>query len=216
MAWSGGKDCALAFYAIQRSRNMVVAGLLTTVTKDYDRISMHGVRRILLERQAESLGLPLDIVYLPKDASNRNYNLALLEVHKQYNKRGISSVAFGDIFLKDVRLYREKNLARAGMTGLFPLWNKSTHHLARRFINIGFRAVTTCVDSKSLDGHFVGNVFNKRFLSRLPAVVDPCGENGEFHTFVYDGPIFRKKIAFRKGEIVLRDNRFWFCDLIPV
>jgi uncharacterized protein (TIGR00290 family) len=212
--WSGGKDSAMALYELRKEKRYEVAALLTTVTEDYDRISMHGVRRVLLEQQAQSLGYPLEIVYLTKNSSNEEYEARLKEKLLKYRARGISGVVFGDIFLEDVREYREDNLAQVGMQALFPLWKRDTRELAHRFIELGFKAVITCVDSNVLDKKFVGRAFNKRFLSELPTNIDPCGENGEFHTFVYDGPVFRERIGFRKGRVVLRDNRFYFCDLV--
>ena len=138
------------------------------------------------------------------------------ELLTKYSADGVSSVVFGDVFLEDLRKYREDNLSRIGMKGVFPLWKEDTAELARRFIDLGFRAVIACVDTKFLAGRFVGRIYDERFLSELPASVDPCGENGEFHSFVFDGPIFRRKIEYRRGEIVLRDNRFCFCDLLPI
>jgi len=214
--WSGGKDSAMALYELQREKRYEVAALLTTVTEDYDRISMHGVRHVLLQQQATSLGYPLEIVYLSKNSSNEEYEARLKEKLSQYKARGISFVVFGDIFLEDLRKYRENNLAQVGMKGVFPIWKRDTRELAHTFINLGFKAIITCVDSNALDKRFVGRAFNERLLSELPANIDPCGENGEFHSFVYDGPIFRQKIHLKKGRVVLRDNRFYFCDLEPV
>ncbi|MBI3660470.1 diphthine--ammonia ligase [Candidatus Acetothermia bacterium] len=213
--WSGGKDSTLALYEIQRAENYEIAALLTTVTKDYDRISMHGVRRTLLEQQATSLGYPLEQVFISKQSSNEEYESKMREALTKYQSAGISSVVFGDLFLEEIRKYREAHLAQIGMKGVFPLWGKNTTELAHTFIDLGFEAIIVCVDSKALDGKFVGRIFDKKFLSELPLTVDPCGENGEFHSFVFDGPIFRKPILFKKGEIVLRDNRFYYCDLIP-
>ena len=214
--WSGGKDSALALYELRKTQRYGIAALLTTVTEDYDRISMHGVRRALLEQQALSLNIPLDIAYITKDSSNEEFEARMKEKLLQYKSRGISSVVFGDIFLEDLRKYREDNLAQVGMQALFPIWKWDTDELAHTFIALGFKAVITCVDSRSLDKKFVGRAFDKRFLSALPPSIDPCGENGEFHSFVYAGPIFSESIRFRKGEVVLRDNRFYFCDLVPV
>jgi uncharacterized protein (TIGR00290 family) len=193
-----------------------VVALLTSVTEDYDRISMHGVRRVLLERQAASLGYPLEIIYITKNSSNEEYEARLKEKLLQYKARGVSSVVFGDISLEDLRKYREDNLAQVGMKGVFPIWKRDTVELAHKFIDLGFKTIITCIDSNVLDKRFVGRAFDEQFLSELPAQVDPCGENGEFHSFVYDGPIFRQKIGLRKGRVVLRDNRFYFCDLVPI
>jgi len=214
--WSGGKDSAMSLYVLRKFHNYEIAALLTSVIADYDRISMHGVRRVLLEQQAQSLGLPLDILYITKKSSNEEYEAKLKEKLLQYKSRGVSSVVFGDIFLEDLRKYRENNLAQVGMKGIFPIWKRDTTELAHSFIDLDFKAVITCVDSKVLDGKFVGRYFDNELLSELPPKVDPCGENGEFHSFVYDGPIFSERIRFRRGKVVLRDNRFYFRDLIPV
>lgn len=214
--WSGGKDSAMALYELEMAEGYEIAALLTTITEDFDRISMHGVRTALLEQQAESLRLPLEKVYITGNASNEEYEAKMRDKLTHYQDQGVSSVVFGDVFLEDVRKYRERNLAKIGMKGIFPLWERDTVELAHTFVDLGFKAVVTCVDSDVLDGKFVGRVFDERFLSELPDHVDPCGENGEFHSFVYDGPIFRERIPYRKGKIVLRDSRFYYCDLIPV
>ncbi|MCX6112786.1 MAG: diphthine--ammonia ligase [Proteobacteria bacterium] len=215
-AWSGGKDSAMALYELQKIHSYEIWALLTTVTEGYDRISMHGVQRILLEQQAESLGLPLEKIYITKQASNNEYETKMKDKLMDYKSRGVSSVVFGDIFLEDLRKYREENLSKVGMKGIFPLWKRETTELAHTFIDLGFKAVITCVDSNVLDKRFVGRVYDEQFLQELPSGVDPCGENGEFHSFVYDGLIFKERIAFTMGDIVLRDNRFYFGDLIPV
>ena len=214
--WSGGKDSAMALYELQLTHSYEVSALLTTITEDYERISMHGVRRILLEQQVDSLGLSLEKLFISKNASNEEYESKMQEALIKYRVTGVSSVVFGDIFLEDLRKYREDNLSKINMKGIFPIWKRDTTELAHTFIDLNFKAVVICVDSNVLDKKFVGRVFDERFLSELPSTVDPCGENGEFHTFVYDGPIFRERILFTIGDIVLRDNRFYFCDLIPV
>jgi uncharacterized protein (TIGR00290 family) len=216
LTWSGGKDSAMALYELRSSGAHGVLALLTTVTEEYDRVSMHGVQTGLLERQAESLGLPVDRIYIRAGASNEEYEARMRDKLAYYQARGASSVAFGDIFLEDLRQYREENLARVGMKGLFPLWGRDTSELAHSFIDLGFKAVITCVDSNVLDRAFVGRDFDDQFLAELPPAVDPCGENGEFHSFVYDGPLFRSKIPHKRGEIVLRDSRFYYCDLTPI
>lgn len=213
--WSGGKDSAMALYELQRTHSYEISALLTTITEDYDRVSMHGVRRILLEQQAESLGLPLEKVYITKNASNNEYETKMREKLMDYQSRGVLSVVFGDIFLEELRKYREENLSKIRMKGIFPIWKRDTAELAHTFIDLGFKAVITCVDSNVLNKRFVGRIYDKQFLRELPSSVDPCGENGEFHSFVYDGPIFRERIVFTMGDIVLGDNRFYFCDLIP-
>jgi len=215
VAWSGGKDSALALYEILKTNRYEVLELLTTVTKDYDRISIHGVRRVLLEQQARSLGFPLEKMFVSKGVSDAEYESILLKSLNGPRTNGVFSVVFGDIFLEDVRKYREGILSKVGLKGIFPLWKRDTRQLARTFIDLGFKAVITCVDSKSLGKDFVGREFDRQFLADLPSNVDPCGENGEFHSFVYDGPIFSERIFFTKGEIVLRENRFYYCDLVP-
>jgi uncharacterized protein (TIGR00290 family) len=213
--WSGGKDSALAFYDICKSKKYEIISLLTTVTEEYKRISMHGVREILLEKQAASLGISLDKVYISKDCTNEEYEARMKKKLIHYKSKGVSNVVYGDIFLEDLRSYRENNLSMLDMKGLFPLWRANTSEVAIRFIECGFKAVVTCIDAEKLDQKFIGLEYDKQFIKRLPEEVDKSGENGEFHTFVYDGPIFKKKIHFKRGEIVLRDNRFYFCDLIP-
>jgi len=212
--WSGGKDSAMALHALHAAHDCHITALLTTITEEYDRISMHGVRRVLLERQAESLGLPLHPVLIPPQCINAIYEERMKESLALHFARGVSRVAFGDIFLEDLRVYREKNLAQVGMQALFPIWKRDTRELAREFVRLGFRAITVCVDPRVLDASFAGRELDASFFADLPAAVDPCGENGEFHTFVFDGPVFKTPIAFRVGEKVLRDG-FCFCDLLP-
>ncbi len=214
LSWSGGKDCALTLYELRKSKNSDIISLLTTITKDYDRISMHGVRTILLEKQAESLGNPLEKILISKNTSNEEYENKMFIALKKFLQNGTFSVAFGDIFLEDLRKYRENKLSILGLKAIFPLWQKDTLELAKSFISLRFKAIITCVDSQYLDKSFVGREFDKQFLSELPPNVDPCGENGEFHSFVYDGPIFNEKVQFSRGDIVLRENRFYYCDLI--
>ena len=211
-SWSGGKDSALALYEISQSQRYEIAGLLTTVTEDYHRISMHGVPEILLEKQSNSIGLPLSKVIISKNGSNEEYESKMKEVLLKFQESGVFAVVFGDIFLADVRKYREENLAKVGMKGVFPIWGKD--NLPQTFIDLGFKAIVTCVDAKVLDKEFVGKLFDKKFLAELPANVDPNGENGEFHSFVFDGPIFRDKIPYKIGKVVKRDS-FYFCDLQP-
>ena len=212
--WSGGKDSAMALHALRAAGDGRITALLTTITEEYDRISMHGVRRALLERQAESLGLPLHAVLIPPQCINTTYEERMKEALAQHFARGVRRVAFGDIFLEDLRVYREKNLAQVGMQALFPIWKRDTRELAREFVRMGFRAITVCVDPRVLDASFAGRELDASFFADLPPAVDPCGENGEFHTFVFDGPVFEAPIAFRVGEKVMRDG-FCFCDLLP-
>src|SRR5215212_10540297 len=214
MSWSGGKDSCLALYEIQKSSKYRVAALLTTITRDYDRISMHGVRRVLLERQAASLGLPLHKVFINKDATNQEYEAKMGEAFSLYRERGIRRVAFGDLFLEEIRAYRDQFLARHDLRALYPVWGRDTTDFIRKFIGMGFKAVVTCVDGKVLDSSFAGMMIDEDFLSALPTHVDPCGENGEFHTFVFDGPIFKEAVRLSVGEKIERGT-FWFCDLLP-
>ncbi len=214
VSWSGGKDSALALYDIRDRYE--VAALLTTVTEGYDRISMHGVRRDLLERQAAALGHPLEPVMIPQACTNLDYERRMRDVLTKYVNLGVRSCVFGDIYLEDVRKYREEKLLTVGMKGVFPLWGQPPADLARRFIGLGFKAVLCCVDTKQIDGRFAGRDYDDSLLAELPPQADCCGENGEFHSFVYDGPLFRSPIAHQRGERVLRDNRFAYCDLISV
>jgi uncharacterized protein (TIGR00290 family) len=214
MSWSGGKDSCLALFEIQKTGDYRVAALLTTVTRDYDRISMHGVRRVLLEKQAASLGTPLHQVLITKGASNLEYETNLIEAVSAYRDQGIDSIVFGDLFLEDIKTYRDQFLARHDLRGIYPVWMRNTTEFIRDFIDLGFKAVITCVNADVLDPSFAGMIIDHNFLSALPAHVDPCGENGEFHTFVYDGPNFAQPVEFSVGETVSRDG-FWFCDLLP-
>jgi uncharacterized protein (TIGR00290 family) len=216
VGWSSGKDSVRALYEVLRTKRYEVLELLTTVTRDYDRISIHGVRRVLLEQQADALGFPLEKMLVPKGVTDAEYEDIMLKVLNRHVADGVFSVVYGDLFLEDVKKYRERMLAKIGMKGIFPLWKRNTLELAREFIDLGFKAVITCVDSKSLGKNFAGREFDRKFLADLPADVDPCGENGEFHSFVYDGPIFSKSVLFTKGEILLRENRFHYCDLVPI
>ncbi|MEQ9619158.1 MAG: ATP-binding protein [Deltaproteobacteria bacterium] len=215
-SWSGGKDSALSLEYAKSGGEYEIAALITTVTSDYGRVSMHGLRCDLLDRQVTSLGYPLEKVLISKNADNNEYEAAFKSVLLKYRGLGVETVIYGDIFLQDIREYREKQLGGIGIKCLFPIWKKDTRKLARRFIDSGFKAVAICVDSEALDGSFAGRDYDYDFLSDLPEGVDPCGENGEFHTFVYDGPVFNERIDFSKGDIVFRDSRFYYCDLIPL
>jgi uncharacterized protein (TIGR00290 family) len=212
--WSGGKDSAMALHTLLQQNDVEVVALLTTVTDEYNRISMHGVRRELLEQQAKSIGLPLYEVRIPPHCVNSIYEARMEEALRTHYAKGVRAVAFGDIFLEGLRAWREKNLARIGMTALFPLWKRDTGELIRHFHASRFRSIAVCVDSKVLDPSFAGRELDESFFRDLPPQVDPCGENGEFHTFVFDGPIFHHAIPVRTGEVVQRDS-FVFCDLLP-
>jgi len=214
VSWSGGKDSCLALYEILKAGELQVAALLTTVTRDYDRISMHGVRRVLLQQQAASLGIPLHEVYISKGASNEEYESRMEEALIQYRDRGMRSVVFGDLFLEDIKVYRDRFLSRLEMQGLYPVWKRDTTGFIREFIDLGFKARVTCVNAERLDSSFAGRVIDDEFLNQLPPEVDPCGENGEFHTFVFAGPCFREEIKLVTGDTVLRDGHY-YCDLLP-
>jgi uncharacterized protein (TIGR00290 family) len=212
--WSGGKDSAMALHTLLPQQQFRVTALLTTVTEGYDRISMHGVRRELLLQQAESIGLPLHEVRIPPQCVNPIYEARMEQALRAHCDQGVRKVAFGDIFLEDLRAYREKNLARIGMTALFPIWKRDTRELIREFHANRFRAIAACIDPKILAPSFAGRELDDSFFRDLPPNADPCGENGEFHTFVFDGPIFRRPIPVRTGKVVHRDG-FVFCDLLP-
>ena len=209
--WSGGKDSAMALHVL-RQQHVTVVGLLTTVTDGYDRISMHGVRRTLLLQQAEALRLPLCEVRIPPQCVNPIYEKRMRDALLSQRENGVHRVAFGDIFLQDLREYRERNLAQVGMTAIFPLWKRNTKELAQDFCAKVIRAITVCVDPKKLSHEFAGRELDESFFRDLPESVDACGENGEFHTFVYDGPIFSHPVAVERGEVVERDG-YYFCDL---
>jgi len=215
VAWSGGKDSALAVHEIKKSGRYEIASLFCTLTEDFDRVSMHGVRRTLIERQALNIGCTLTEVFIPYPCSNESYESRMTGALLPCRDSGIQKVVFGDIFLEDIRKYREGQMKKIGMSCLFPLWGKDSLVLARSFVDAGFRAVITCVDSTLLDRTYVGRIMDHAFLDDLPEGVDPSGENGEYHTFVFDGPLFRQPVSFETGEIRLRDERFYFCDLIP-
>jgi uncharacterized protein (TIGR00290 family) len=213
-SWSGGKDCGLALYDVQQSGAYCVEALVVTCTQDFDRISMHGVRNALLDSQAARLGLPVERVWISKGAGNDEYEAATLALWARHRARGVAHVLFGDLYLDDIRAYRDAMLARSAMAGVYPLWKQDTRALAERFIDLGFRAVLVCVDPRRLPASFAGRAFDRALLADLPAGVDPCGENGEFHTFVWNGPNFAAPVDWRLGETVHRDE-FVFCDLAP-
>jgi len=215
LAWSGGKDSAMALNEIQGSKEYEIAALLTTITEDYDRVSMHGVSRVLVEQQAASLGLPLHKVFIPRDCSAEEYETRMNDTLLKFKQDGISLAVFGDIFLQWVKEYRENNLAKLGMKPLFPIWGRNTSELTRSFIALGFQAVVTCVDTRAVYRKFLGRIIDADFLSQLPDNADPGGENGEFHSFVFAGPIFKENIAYKLGERVSRDH-YHFIDLLPL
>ena len=216
LAWSGGKDSTLALERLRADPRWRVAGLLTTVTSGYERIAIHGVRRSILARQAQALRLPLIEAAIPPQASNEAYEASFADALTTARAREpeVADIAFGDLYLADVRAYREALLARLGWRGVYPLWGEETAALARHFIARGHRAILTCVDTQQLDAAFCGRAFDAALLAGLPAACDPCGENGEFHTCVHDGPLFAAPIALTRGERVLREGRFQYVDLI--
>jgi uncharacterized protein (TIGR00290 family) len=216
LSWSGGKDSSLALAALQTDPDVEVVGLLTSVTRGYERISIHGVRRTLLEAQARAVGLPLYEVALEPVCSNADYEAAFRTAAEQLRARHptLGRLAFGDLFLSDVRTYREGLLASVGLAAHFPLWGLDTRELADGFVSLGYRARLVCVDTTQLARSFAGRLFDAALLAELPESVDPCGERGEFHTFVSDGPIFGAPVPYVTGEVVLREGRFAYCDLL--
>jgi len=234
--WSGGKDSSLALYHILNNKSYSIKKLLTNVNNQYGRVSMHGVREELLELQAASIGIPLQKLILPDQPSMEDYEVQMMNTLKQLQNEEFTHNVFGDIFLEDLKTYREIQLAKVQMTAVFPLWKRDTTELLHEFIDLGFKTIVVCVKAELLDPSFAGRIIDKNFLKDLPPNVDPCGENGEFHTFVFDGPIFKNSITYKTGEKVFREykapagekaNRFadhpptlstmgfWFCDLLP-
>jgi len=212
LSWSGGKDSAMALYELSRGGRYEVVGLLTSVAEGYDRVSHHGVRTELLKQQADAIGLPLEVVYLPvgddRPCTNETYEQIMEAVMLRYRDQGVTTVAFGDIFLEDLRAYRERNLARVGMHGVFPIWKRDTTELIHSFVELGFAARVCAVEGK-LGPEFVGRLLDREFVAALPAGIDPCGEYGEFHSFVFDGPVFRRPVPVQLGQTVLRDTRYY-------
>ncbi len=214
MCWSGGKDSAFALGELLRSGEWEVVELLTTVTETYDRISMHGVRRELLEAQATAINLPLKQILIPPQCVNETYQSRMKEACLAYKARGITHMAFGDLFLEDIRSYRDQQLAQVDMTAIYPIWGYNTTQLARDVIEDGYKAMLCCIDPAKIPANFCGCDYSEELLAALPETCDPCGENGEFHSFVWDAPYFAQPIPCHIGEAVLRDN-FWFCDILP-
>ncbi len=228
--WSGGKDSALALDRVLHDERYQVVSLLTTCNRDFRRVSMHGVRIELLEAQAESIGLPLEKILVDTRITNKDYESAMEACLLEHQRRGVTSCAFGDIFLEDLRQWREGNLARIGMRGLFPIWKSDTGKLVREFLAKGFSTIICCANDAYLGADAVGQTLTEAYLAALPAEVDPCGENGEFHSFTYAGPIFKQPIRFTVGETIYRPlapglvdptspaprtRGFWYCDLLP-
>jgi uncharacterized protein (TIGR00290 family) len=213
LAWSSGKDSSWTLHVLRGQGEVEVVGLLTTVNQAFDRVAMHAVRRELLAAQAAAVGLPLATVEIPYPCSNAEYEAAMGAAMDRARAAGVSAVAFGDLFLEDVRRYREDRLRGTGLTPLFPIWGIATDALARRMVDAGLRARLTCVDPKQLPARFAGREFDAALLGDLPAGIDPCGERGEFHSFAYDGPMFERPVPIRTGEVVERDG-FVFADLV--
>lgn len=214
LAWSSGKDSAWALHELRQQGQYEITGLMTTINSAFDRVAMHSTRRALVEMQAEAAGLPLIPAPIPWPCSNAEYEGAMKRVCDQALAQGISGIAFGDLFLEDVRAYRERQLQGTGLEPLFPIWGQPTRELAQEMVKAGLRAKLVCVDPKQLPASFAGRDFDQSLLDDLPATADPCGENGEFHSFVYAGPMFQREIAVRTGEKVERDG-FLFCDVLP-
>ncbi|WP_315053290.1 diphthine--ammonia ligase [Chryseobacterium indoltheticum] len=225
--WSSGKDSALALYKTLQEEQFEVTSLLTSINKEFQRISMHGVHVSLLEKQAESLGFPLIKMEIPKEPSMEEYSEIMFKTMNDIKSQGVTHSIFGDIFLEDLRKYREDQLQSIGMKAVFPLWKQNTTDLINEFLSLGFKTIVTCVNETYLDKSFAGRIIDQDFIKGLPENVDPCGENGEFHTFTFDGPIFKNPIAFEIGETVKKtypkpksdENEngeyiFWFCDLV--
>lgn len=214
LSWSSGKDAAWALHALHQAGEVEVVGLLTTTNEAFDRVAMHGVREALLEAQAEAAGLPLWKVPLPWPCPNEAYEALMAAACARAVAEGVTAMAFGDLFLEDVRDYRIQKLSGTGLRPLFPIWNPDTASLARDMVAAGLKATLACVDPKALEARFAGRAFNADLLAELPPSVDPCGERGEFHTFAWDGPMFRRPVPVRRGEVVERDG-FVFADLVP-
>ncbi len=231
--WSGGKDSALGLYHSLNDKDVEVKYLLTTLSEKYNRVSMHGVRKELLQIQAKNIGVELKEIYLPESASLETYNNIMKKAFEGFKEEGIEYSIFGDIFLEDLKKYREDRLAEVRMKGMFPLWKRSSTDILKEFMNLGFKTVIVCVNDRYLDSSFAGRVIDEDFLNALPGNVDPCGENGEFHSFVFDGPIFKNKIHYEHGELECRaykaktvdadksgrtrkekDAVFWYRDIL--
>ncbi len=234
--WSGGKDSSLALYYTMHDKSYSIEKLLTNVNSQYRRISMHGVREELLEQQAAAIGIPLQKLVLPDQPSMLVYEEHMMQTMQQLQQEGFTHSIFGDIFLEDLKVYRETQLSKVNMTTVFPIWKRDTTELMHEFLDLGFKTIVVCVKAELLDESFAGRIIDKDFLKDLPKNIDPCGENGEFHTFVFDGPMFKSSVTFQTGEKVFREYKapvndkdkcftnkpqqpssmgFWFCDLLP-
>ncbi|OEK06701.1 Dph6-related ATP pyrophosphatase [Roseivirga misakiensis] len=223
--WSGGKDSALALYHTLNNHAFEIRELITTVNADLERISMHGVRKSMLQKQVQAIGLPLSIISLPTDIDMASYDAVMKKELSLLREKGVTHSIFGDIFLEDLKNYRVERLKEVGLEGNFPLWKRDTNELIQEFLSLGFKTLVVAIDGSKLDKSFAGRVLDEDFLNDLPENVDPCGENGEFHTFVFDGPIFKAPVKFEKGEVVGKayelskgnpENTvtYWFQDLM--
>lgn len=233
--WSGGKDSSLALFKVLQNSSFNIKELWTCLGEENERISMHGVRKSLLRQQAEQIGIPLKEIFLKEEIQMPEYNSLMAKNYRHSKLDGNENHVFGDIHLEDLRHYRESELKAQDLIGHFPLWQKDTTSLVKEFINLGFKAVVVCIDSRKLGREFLFRQIDAEFINDLPSDVDPCGENGEFHSFVFDGPLFKKPIKFEKGDVVFKEYQisqepkndcfkeivkiepagFWFCDLIP-
>ena len=233
--WSGGKDSSLALYHLLNDKRYSVEKLLTNISGVYQRVSMHGVREALIQQQAAAIEIPLQTLILSHEPSMAEYESCMMKIMNELRQQNFTHSIFGDIFLEDLKEYRETQLAKVEITAVFPLWKRDTTKLIHEFIELGFKTIVVCVNEKYLDKSFCGRIIDESFIAALPANVDVCGENGEFHTFVFDGPIFKQPVSFTKGEIIHRkytapknqtdncfqpvvdeDYGFYFCDLLPV
>lgn len=224
--WSSGKDAALALYYLQQNDQYKVSKLVTSVNSYYNRVSMHGLRRAMLEKQTEALQLPLALIELPENTNMDIYNKIMAESTDALKNEGYTHAAFGDIFLEDLKAYRDNQLSKTNLTGVYPLWKKNTKTIMQEFLNLGFKALIVCASAKYFDKDFVGKIITKELIASLPEEVDVCGENGEFHTFCFDGPIFKQKVDYKLGEKTYKEypnpevnNQdkcgFWYVDILP-
>ena len=224
--WSGGKDSALALHFSRQNKDIEVVALVCTLNDEYKRVSMHGIRQDVVERQAYQTGLPIIKMWIPNEPDNSAYENALISTYQKLKLADVEVIIYGDIFLKDIRLYRDRILKEAGLEGYFPLWNRDTFELINEFLNLGFKTLICCINTARLDNSSLGKELNRIFLDTLPITVDPCGENGEFHTFCFSGPVFSEDVAFETGEkhysalqIKSKDDEttetgFWYVDII--
>ena len=214
LSWSSGKDCAMALYSINKTTEYEVASLITSVNKRYDRVSRHGVRTSLLQKQAEAIGIPISIIYLDDESSREEYETKMRDELINHKRNGIRKIAYGDIARIDLRKTREAKLSTIGMEALFPIWHMSTKEVPTDIYRIGFRSIITCVDTKLLDRKYVGRVIDEELLSEIPDSIDKNGENGEYHSFVFDGPIFSKRVEYKVGNVEFENSGYCYCDLL--